>query len=126
MNYYTGMANASYFLKSMMITTLAWQMQADRARGEEASCISCYMKENPGSTEEDALDHINGMIEYQIKELNWELLKPDSNAPISSRKRAFDISRGLHHFYRYRDGYTVANTETKDLVMKTVFDPVPM
>lgn len=100
--------------------------QADRARGEEASCISCYMKENPGSTEKDALDHINGMIEYQIKELNWELLKPDSNAPISSRKRAFDISRGLHHFYRYRDGYTVANTETKDLVMKTVFDPVPM
>jgi len=101
-------------------------MQADRARGEEASCISCYMKDNPGSTQEDALNHINNMIEETIKKLNWELLKPDNNVPISSKKHAFDISRGLHHFYNYRDGYTVASNETKNLVIKTVLEPVPM
>eukprot|EP00253_Pinus_taeda_P032146 PITA_32146 len=100
--------------------------QADSARGEEASCISCYMKENPGSTQEDALHHINGMIEDIIKKLNWELLKPDSIAPISSKKHSFEISRGFHHFYIYRDGYSVASTETKDLVIKTVLEPVPM
>nr|Q84SM8.1 RecName: Full=Carene synthase, chloroplastic; Short=PaJF67; Short=PaTPS-3car; AltName: Full=(+)-car-3-ene synthase; AltName: Full=3-carene cyclase; Flags: Precursor [Picea abies]AAO73863.1 (+)-3-carene synthase [Picea abies] len=100
--------------------------QADRARGEEASCISCYMKDNPGSTQEDALNHINNMIEETIKKLNWELLKPDNNVPISSKKHAFDINRGLHHFYNYRDGYTVASNETKNLVIKTVLEPVPM
>lgn len=100
--------------------------KADSARGEEASCISCYMKENPGSTQEDALNHINGMIEDMIKKLNWEFLRPDNNAPISSKKHAFNISRGLHHFYNYRDGYSVASKETKDLVIKTVLEPVLM
>lgn len=100
--------------------------QADRARGEEASSISCYMHDNPGSTEEEALNHIDGMIEDIIKELNWELLRPDINVPISSKKHAFEISRGFHHFYKHRDGYTVSNIETKDLVMKTVLEPVPL
>jgi hypothetical protein len=101
-------------------------MQADRDRGEEASCISCYMKDNPGSTEEDALNHINGMIEDTIKQLNWELLRPDNNVPISSKKHSFDISRDFHHLYRYRDGYTISNSETKNLVIRTVLEPVPM
>ena len=109
-----------------IIITLAWRMQADKAHGEEASCISCYMKDNPGSTEEDALNHINNMIEDKIKELNRELLKHDINVPISSKKHAFDISRGLHHFYKYRDGYSVSSHETKNLVMKTVLEPVPL
>nr|AAX07264.1 terpinolene synthase [Pseudotsuga menziesii] len=100
--------------------------QADMARGEEASSISCYMHDNPGSTEEDALNHINGMIEDIIKELNWELLRKDINVPISCKKHAFEISRGFHHFYKDRDGYTVSNIETKDLVMKTVLEPVPL
>jgi len=108
------------------IMILAWQMQADRARGEDASCISCYMKENPESTEEDALNHINAMIEAKIKELNWELCKPNSNVPISSKKHAFGVSRALHHLYNYRDGFSVADIETKNLVMRTVLEPVHM
>jgi len=46
--------------------------------------------------------------------------------PISSKKYAFDISRGLHHFYKFRDDYSVASDETKALVMKTVLEPVAM
>nr|Q948Z0.1 RecName: Full=Camphene synthase, chloroplastic; AltName: Full=(-)-(1S,4R)-camphene synthase; AltName: Full=Agg-cam; Flags: Precursor [Abies grandis]AAB70707.1 (-)-camphene synthase [Abies grandis] len=100
--------------------------KADRARGEEASSISCYMKDNPGLTEEDALNHINFMIRDAIRELNWELLKPDNSVPITSKKHAFDISRVWHHGYRYRDGYSFANVETKSLVMRTVIEPVPL
>ena len=99
-------------------------MKAERSRGEEASSISCYMKDNPGATEEDALNHINAMIGEKIKELNWELLKPDSNVPISSKKHAFDILRAFYHLYKYRDGFSIANNETKNLVMRTVFEPV--
>ena len=101
-------------------------MQADRARGEEASSIYCYMKDNPGSTEEDALNHINAMISDVIKGLNWELLKPDSNIPIASKKHVFDISRAVHYGYKYRDSYRFPNLETKSLVMTTLLEPVPM
>jgi len=100
--------------------------QADRARGEEASCISCYMNDNPGATEEVALNHINAMVNELMKEFNWELLKPDNNVPVSSKKHAFDITRAVHHGYKYRDGYSVANNEIKNLVITTVLEPVPL
>ena len=110
----------------MTTLTLAWQTQADEARGEEASCISCYMKDNPGSTEKDALSHIHGRVNDLMKELNWELLKPDSSAPISSKKHAFNITRAVHHGYIYRDGYSVSNNEIKNLVLTTVLEPVAL
>lgn len=97
--------------------------KADRARGEEASSISCYMKDNPGLTEEDALNHIDAMLDGVIKELNWELLKPDS-VPISAKKHAYDISRAFHYGYKYRDGYSVANIEIKNFVAISVLEPV--
>eukprot|EP00253_Pinus_taeda_P014420 PITA_14420 len=100
--------------------------KAENARGEAASCISCYMKENPGLTEEEAVNHIHGLVNELIKELNWELLKTDSIVPISSKKHAFEITRAIHHGYKYRDGYSVTTNEMKNLVMKTVLEPVPM
>nr|QMU24002.1 TPS limonene [Pinus massoniana] len=100
--------------------------KADRTRGEEASCISCYMKDNPGSTEEDALQHINAMISDVIKELNWEFLRPDSYIPMPARKHAFDITRALHHLYLYRDGFSNATMETKNLVRRMILEPVPV
>lgn len=84
------------------------------------------MKDNPGATEEDALNHVNLMISGVIKELNWELLKPDSNVPISSKKYTFDITRAFHYGYKYRDGYSVSSVETKSLVMRTLLEPVPL
>eukprot|EP00253_Pinus_taeda_P000723 PITA_00723 len=100
--------------------------QADRARGEEASSVSCYMKDHPGITEEGAVDQINAMIINLTKEVNWEFLKPDSNVPISCKKAAFDICRVLLHGYKYRDGYSDATIETKNLVTRTVLEPVPV
>eukprot|EP00253_Pinus_taeda_P009875 PITA_09875 len=100
--------------------------QEDRARGEETSSISCYMKDNPGATEEDALNHLNVMISGVIKELNWELLKPNSSVPISSKKITFDITRAFHYGYKYRDGYSVSSVETKSLVMRTLLELVPL
>eukprot|EP00253_Pinus_taeda_P007093 PITA_07093 len=99
--------------------------KAERSRGEEASSISCYMRDNLGATEEDTLNHIDSMIEEKIRELNWEFLKPESNVPISSKKHAFDILRAFYHLYKYRDGFSIANSETKNLVMRTVLEPVP-
>nr|F2XFA6.1 RecName: Full=(R)-linalool synthase 1, chloroplastic; AltName: Full=Terpene synthase TPS-Lin 1; Short=PsTPS-Lin-1; Flags: Precursor [Picea sitchensis]ADZ45501.1 (-)-linalool synthase [Picea sitchensis] len=100
--------------------------QAERSRGEKSSCISCYMKDNPGSTEEDAVTYINAMVNKSLKELNWEFLRPDSNAPITSKKHAFDILRAFYHLYKHRDGFSVARNEIRNLVKTTVIEPVPL
>lgn len=101
--------------------------KADRARGEEASSVTCYMKDNPGiTTEEDAVNHINAMVNELTKELNWELLRPDSIVPISYKKPAFDICRIFHHGYKYRDGFSVASIEIKNLVTRTVVETVTL
>lgn len=76
--------------------------------------------------EEEAVNHIHGMVNELIKELNWELLKPYSNVPMSSKKRSFDITRAIHHGYKYRDGYSITTNEMKNLVMITVLEPVPI
>jgi hypothetical protein len=83
------------------------------------------MKDNPGSTEEDALNHINAMISDLIKELNWELLKLDDNVPMCCKKHAFDISRLFHHGYKYRDGYSISNIEIKSFVIRNLLQHVP-
>ena len=101
-------------------------MKADRARGEEASCISCYMNDNPGEIKEDALNHIHAMVNELMKEFNWEILRPDINVPVSSKKHAFDITRVVHHGYKYRDGYNIANNEIKNLVIMMVLEPMPL
>jgi len=82
------------------------------------------MKENRGTTEEDALNHINATVNNLFKELNWELLKPDGNVPISCKKLAFDSTRVFLHGYKYRDAFSVASKELKNLVMRTVLEPV--
>ena len=101
-------------------------LQAERSRGEQASSISCYMKDNHRSTEEDVVSHINDMISEKTKELNWELLKPNNVAPISSKKHAFDILRAFYHLYKYRDGFSISKLETKKLVTRRVLEPVPL
>lgn len=79
----------------IMVINLEDCMQIDRAHGEEASCISCYMKDNPGTTEEDALNDFNAMNSLMMKELNWELMGLGSNIPfsITCKKPAFDICK---------------------------------
>eukprot|EP00253_Pinus_taeda_P007972 PITA_07972 len=91
--------------------------EADRAHGEEASAVSCYMKDNPGITEEHVVNDINGMVNELTKEPNWELLRPD---------RSVDVWRIFHHGYKYRDGFSVASIEIKILVTRTIVEIVTL
>lgn len=101
--------------------------KAESARGEEASCISCYMKDNLELTEEDVVSRLNIMINDIIKKLNWELLKPENNiAVISAKEHTFKMARALNHLYIYRDGFTVAGKETKKFVTRTAIESVPI
>nr|WAK98082.1 3-carene synthase [Thuja plicata] len=99
--------------------------KAEADRGEEVSCITCYIKDHPGSTERDALEYLNNLIDERLKELNWEYLKPD-NVPIISKDHAYGLSKGLQLLYKERDGFSVSGIETKNIITKTMIEPVPM
>ncbi|GLJ31921.1 hypothetical protein SUGI_0642510 [Cryptomeria japonica] len=99
--------------------------KVEAARGEKASCVGCYMRDNLGSTEEEALDYLISLKEKLLKELTWEYLKLD-DIPTCSKDHAISISRGFHLFYRERDGFTISTKDTRDLIMKTLVQNIPM
>ncbi|XP_059069304.1 alpha pinene synthase, chloroplastic-like [Cryptomeria japonica] len=99
--------------------------KAEADRGELASGIACYFKDNPRSTEENALEYLNSLIDEKLKELNWEYLKPD-NVPIISKYHKYALSKGIQLLYKERDGISVSDIETKKLITKAMIEPVPI
>nr|WBO26428.1 beta-pinene synthase [Taiwania cryptomerioides] len=99
--------------------------EAEADRGETVSCITCYMRDHPGSTKEEAINYLQGLCDELLKELNWEYLKPDNVPPIS-KDCAYAISRGLQLLYKERDGFSVASKDTKNHIIKTMIEPFPI
>eukprot|EP01018_Ginkgo_biloba_P016472 Gb_08043 [translate_table: standard] len=66
------------------LIALTWRLsndtrsQDEKARGELVSCITSNLKDNPGSTEEDALNHIYGLNDQALKESTLEFFKLDN------------------------------------------------
>eukprot|EP01018_Ginkgo_biloba_P026063 Gb_09324 [translate_table: standard] len=107
----------------------AMTFRTEKVRGEVASSVSCYMKENPGCTEEDALNYIDAVIVDSFKGLNWEFLKPDNINTASMwniKKHAFNIAKGPQFFYTHGDGYSVTATDINDHLRKALIEPVPI
>eukprot|EP01018_Ginkgo_biloba_P025683 Gb_08211 [translate_table: standard] len=99
----------------------------EKARGEVASSVSCYMKDNPGCTEEDALKYIDAVLDDLFKGLNWELFKPDNinnDSMWNIKKHAFNIARGTQFFYTHCDGFKDSATDINDHVRKALIEPV--
>nr|QHZ00922.1 terpene synthase 15 [Taiwania cryptomerioides]WBO26430.1 linalool synthase [Taiwania cryptomerioides] len=97
--------------------------KAEAARGEKASCVECYMRDNLGSTEEEALDYLNSLNEKLFKELSLEYLKLD-NIPTCSKDHVVSLSRGFHFFYIERDGFTISTKDTRDHIVKILVQPI--
>nr|BAI53108.1 Terpinolene [Chamaecyparis obtusa] len=94
-------------------------------RGETNSSIVCYMKDNPGSTEEDALNYLENLLDERHKELNWEFLKNDG-VPTCSKDCSYDVARGYLHFYNERDGFSFAFQDIRDHVNQILIEPISM
>jgi len=97
----------------------------EKERGEIASSIGCYMKENPDSSVENALNHIKGILRVSLEELNWEFIKQDC-VPLCCKKFIFNIARGIQFLYKYGDGISISNKEVKDQIFKLLVDQVPI
>nr|QGN65615.1 terpene synthase 9 [Taiwania cryptomerioides] len=97
----------------------------ERHHGDNASAISCYMRDHIECSEAEALNHITNLIEEFLKELTWEYLNPN-NALLDWEKICFNFNRGLQFIYIFGDGFTYSHKEIKDQVLKVVVNPVDL
>jgi len=100
-------------------------MKLEKERGEIASSLECYLKEKPGSTREDALNHMNGILDLSFSELNREFLKHD-NVPLCCKKLVFNLARGINFLFKYKDFVSISNEEVKDQIVKVLVEQVPL
>ena len=83
------------------------------------------MKDNPRSTEEDALNYLESLLDERRKELNWEFLKNDG-VPTCSKDYSYDVARGYLHLYNERDGFSFAYQDIRDHVNQILIELVSM
>nr|AAS18603.1 taxadiene synthase [Taxus x media] len=113
------------------LVSLSWRLtndtktyQAEKARGQQASGIACYMKDNPGATEEDAIKHICRVVDRALKEASFEYFKPSNDIPMGCKSFIFNLRLCVQIFYKFIDGYGIANEEIKDYIRKVYIDPI--
>lgn len=100
--------------------------KAEKARGELASSIECYMKDHPGCKEEEALNHIYGILEAAVKELTREFLKADDHVPLACKKMIFDETRVTMVIFKDGDGFGISKWEVKDHIKECLIEPLPL
>ncbi|KAH9293739.1 hypothetical protein KI387_041058, partial [Taxus chinensis] len=105
------------------LTDDAGDYEDEKLHGQTASAISSYMEDHPECTEDEAVNHINSLIDLARKELTWEFLNP-SNHFLDCEKLCFNLNRGIQFFYIFGDGFTYSDKETKDQVFKVLIEPV--
>lgn len=103
--------------------------KSENGRGELASSIECYMRQF-GCTEDEALNHIQGIMEAELKELTKELLKPDSSCNgvvlFCCKMMIFQVMKGLLSMYKYGDTFSSPSRETMDFVKDSLINPLPL
>lgn len=84
------------------------------------------MKDNPECTREDALNHMKGILDLSVSQLNWEFLKHDNTVPLCCKRFTFNLARGMHFLFKYKDGISLSDTEVKDQIFKVLMEPVQL
>nr|Q4QSN4.1 RecName: Full=(E)-gamma-bisabolene synthase; Short=PmeTPS3 [Pseudotsuga menziesii]AAX07266.1 (E)-gamma-bisabolene synthase [Pseudotsuga menziesii] len=101
--------------------------KAEKARGELASGIECYMKDHPECTEEEALNHIYGIMEVTAKELTKEYLKvDDDDVPFACKKMLFEETRVTMVIFKDGDRLSNSKLEMKDHFKECLIEPLPL
>ncbi|XVF77857.1 hypothetical protein PTKIN_Ptkin14bG0080900 [Pterospermum kingtungense] len=92
-------------------------------RGESMNFIHFYMMEK-GASEEEARDHVKGLIRNLWKKMNKAILKDSERAP-EVVKVALDMTRTTHRIYQYGDWFGIQSNENQDCV-NSILHPIPI
>ncbi|KAE8680306.1 3R-linalool synthase, putative isoform 2 [Hibiscus syriacus] len=92
-------------------------------RGESMNFIHFYMIEK-GVTEEEASDHVQGLLINLWKKLNKAIIEDSIRAPAVVKLAALMI-RCVHRIYKYGDFFGIQTDQNQECV-KSILEPIPM
>nr|ANO43014.1 terpene synthase 23 [Tripterygium wilfordii] len=88
-------------------------------RGDVPKSIQCYMNET-GACEEDARRYIKELMRKTWKKVNAvDCVLPQSAIDVIS-----NLARTSHCMYRYGDGHSIENHESKTRALSMLFEPI--
>uniref|UniRef100_A0A7N0RI97 Uncharacterized protein n=1 Tax=Kalanchoe fedtschenkoi TaxID=63787 RepID=A0A7N0RI97_KALFE len=96
--------------------------QAEMARGESASSVTCYMKDT-GATEAIACAHMKDLIQKCWQKMNCF---KSQNMPQAKSfvKLGMNLGRVSQCVYQYGDGHGAPDTRSKSRVMSLLINPI--
>ncbi|XWS10348.1 hypothetical protein CRYUN_Cryun39dG0069400 [Craigia yunnanensis] len=92
-------------------------------RGESMNFIHLYMIEK-GASEEEASDHVKGLIRNLWKKLNKAIVKDSHRAP-DIVNVSVEMTRCTHRIYQYGDWFGIQSKKNQDCV-KSILEPIQM
>ncbi|XP_058220233.1 probable terpene synthase 9 isoform X1 [Rhododendron vialii] len=92
-------------------------------RGDVAKSIQCYMNER-SVTEEQARDHIKGLVLESWRKLNETIAQNSHPTPMISM--SLNMARTAHCIYQHGDGIGTSFGVTKDRLTSLIVDPIPI
>nr|I1ZHA5.1 RecName: Full=Sesquiterpene synthase Cad; AltName: Full=Beta-cadinene synthase; Short=Cf-Cad [Chamaecyparis formosensis]AFJ23663.1 beta-cadinene synthase [Chamaecyparis formosensis] len=98
--------------------------QDEKEHGESASWIECYMKENPGTTRKQALDHANMLIESNFEELIKHRIFYEYCIPSTCKRLYFDMYRSVAFIFKDIDGFSKSSKAIRDDIKKILVEPI--
>ncbi|KAK7263561.1 hypothetical protein RJT34_31153 [Clitoria ternatea] len=97
---------------------------AELQRGEAASSILCYMREN-GVNEDDASKHIQKLLHETWKKLNKD---GATHSPFPKRfvETAINLARISQCTYQYGDGHGAPDGSAKNRIQSLIIEPISL
>ncbi|XP_039026989.1 gamma-terpinene synthase, chloroplastic-like [Hibiscus syriacus] len=92
-------------------------------RGESMNFTHFYMIQK-GVTEEEASDHVQGLLINLWKKLNKAIIEDSIRAPAVVKLAALMI-RCVHRLYKYGDFFGIQTDQNQECV-KSILEPIPM
>ncbi|KAE8691168.1 3R-linalool synthase, putative isoform 2 [Hibiscus syriacus] len=97
--------------------------KAEMERGESMNLIHFYMI-GKGVSEDEARDHVKGLIRYLWKRFNKAVIKDSVGAPVVV-KVALRVTRSCHRIYRYGDFFGPQTKQNQECE-KSILESIPM
>ncbi|CAN1252673.1 (-)-germacrene D synthase [Linum perenne] len=99
------------------------ELEFEQERGHVASAVECYMKQYNAS-QKQAVDALSQFIQHDWRDINEECLKTPDFVSREVVSMFLGLARVVEVIYKEFDGYTVSNTDTRDMMTALLVTPI--
>ncbi|KAL8132290.1 hypothetical protein AgCh_007966 [Apium graveolens] len=100
------------------------ELEAEKETVDTASAVDCYMKQH-GVSKEETFSEFRKQIVEAWKDINSECVRPTA-VPMPLINTAFNMVRVTYLLYQDIDGFTTAETKTKEILTPVLVDSIPI